>query len=285
MASGALVAVQQRFNGELGRSLGDPLLAAVISFGGGLVLMCVLVVRRLDVVAHLRDVPWWTRLGGLGGATLVGVGAAAAPKIGVALLTVGMVSGTMVTALAVDRTALVPGEPRPLTPARLLGAAMCLGAIVLASKEGLRSASALLLALVVAAGGLVSLQQALNGRVRAATDATVATFLNFVVGTTALLLAFAGQAVAGHASATHWPSRFWLYLGGPIGCVFIALAALFVSTLGVLRFGLATTAGQLLGGVLLDLDRGVPLATLAAVVLTLLAVLVSGQQQLARAPA
>jgi transporter family-2 protein len=285
VVSGALVAVQQRFNGELGRSLHDPLLAAVVSFGGGLVLMCVLILRKLDVLPRLRAVPWWTRLGGLGGATLVAVGAAAAPRIGVALLTVCMVSGTTVTALAVDQVGLGPGGRRPLTPARLAGVALCLAAIVLSAAEGLRAASAGLLGLVVAAGCLVSLQQALNGRVRAVTDATVATFLNFVVGTGALLGALAVQALAGQLHAVTWPTRPWLYLGGPIGAAFIAIASVAVGTLGVLRFGLATTAGQLFGGVLLDLNRGVSATTLAAVALTLGAVAVSGAHQRSAAPA
>jgi transporter family-2 protein len=276
IVSGALVALQQRLNGELGESLRDALLAAVVSFGGGLVLMSVLVLRRLDAWRRLREVPWWTRLGGLGGATLVAVGATAAPRIGVALLTVGMISGTTVTALALDRTGLAPGGRRQLTTQRLVGAGLCLVAIVLSAREGLRSASVGLLAMVVAAGGLVSLQQALNSRVRSATDATVATFLNFVVGTSALLVAWAVQAMAGHATAAHWPAKPWLYLGGLIGCLFIATAAVFVGTLGVLRFGLATTAGQLLGGVVLDLDRGVSAVTVAAVALTLVAVWVSG---------
>jgi transporter family-2 protein len=282
IVSGALVALQQRFNGELGRSLHDALLAALVSFGGGLVLMSLLVLRRFDLLGRLRTVPWWTRLGGLGGATLVAVGAAAAPRIGVALLTVGMISGTTVGALALDRTRLAPGGRRHLTPQRLAGAGLCLMAIVLSAREGLRSASVGLLTLVVTAGGLVSLQQALNSRVRSATDATVATFLNFVVGTTALLGAWAVQAIAGHAHAAHWPSKPWLYAGGPIGCLFIAIAAVFVGTLGVLRFGLATTAGQLLGGVLLDLDRGVSAVTLAAVGLTLAAVGISGINPQAR---
>jgi transporter family-2 protein len=283
--SGALVAVQQRFNGELGGSLHDPLLAAVVSFGGGLVLMCALVLRKLAVLPRLRAGPWWTRLGGLGGATLVAVGAAAAPRIGVALLTVCMVSGTTVTALAVDNVGLGPGDRRPLTPARLAGAGLCLAAIVLSATEGLRGASAGLLGLVVAAGCLVSLQQALNGRVRAVTGATVATFVNFVVGTAALLGALAVQALAGHVDAVTWPTRPWLYLGGPIGCAFIAIASVSVGTLGVLRFGLATTAGQLFGGVLLDLNRGVSATTLAAVALTLGAVAVSGAHQRSAAPA
>jgi transporter family-2 protein len=77
----------------------------------------------------------------------------------------------------------------------------------------------------------------------------------------------------------HWPSGFWLYLGGPLGCAFIAVAAVAVSVLGVLRLGLAVTAGQLLGGVLLDLHRGVSAVTLVAVALTMVAVGVTGAGQ------
>jgi transporter family-2 protein len=275
--SGSLVAVQQRLNGDLGRALHDPLLAAVVSFGSGLVVMSVLVLRRLDALSRLPAVPFWSRLGGLGGATLVAVGATAAPRIGVALLTVGLVSGTTVAALAVDRAGLGPGGHRPLTPPRIAGALLCLGAIALSAKEGLRAVSLPLLMLVVLAGGLVAVQQAVNGRMRGATDAVVATFVNFTVGTTALLVGLGVQAALGHLRADHWPSEPWLYLGGAMGCVFIAIAAVVVGILGVLRFGLATTAGQLLGGVLLDLDRGVSAATLAAVALTVTAVAVSGR--------
>lgn len=274
--SGALVAVQQRLNGELGKALHDPLLAAVVSFGSGLVVMSVLVLRRLDVLSRIKDVPAKMCIGGMGGATLVAVGATAAPRIGVALLTVGLVSGTTVAGLAVDRAGLGPGGHRPITSPRLAGAAICLLAIVLSVREGLRAASPLLLTLVVVAGSVTSVQQALNGRVRAATDATVATFVNFTVGTTVLVLGLGVQGAFGTVHADRWPTQPWLYVGGAIGCVFIAVAALVVGTLGVLRFGLATTGGQLLGGVLLDLDRGVSAGTVVAVVLTLVAVRVSG---------
>ena len=279
VASGALVAVQQRFNGDLGRSLHDPLLAAVVSFGSGLVVIAVLMLRRAsrNAFAGLPQVPWWSRLGGLGGATLVAVGATAAPEIGVALLTVGLVAGTTVAALAVDRAGLGPGGHLPLTSPRLLGAALCLAAIGVSADEGLRAASPVLLALVVLAGGLIAVQQALNGKIRGVTSPTVATFVNFVVGTTGLLLALGLKSLSSGVRADQWPTQWWLYLGGTMGTIFIAVAAAVVGTLGVLRLALAVTAGQLLGGVLLDLDRGVSGTTAAAVGLTMAALVVSGR--------
>lgn len=282
LGSGALVAVQQRWNGDLGRSLHDPLLAALVSFGGGLLVVLALLAARAAsraLLPGLRSVVWWQRLGGLCGAVLVGVGAAAVPRIGVALLTVGLVAGSTVTGLLLDRAGLVPGGARPVTPARLLGAALCLGAIVLSAAEGLHAADPLLLALVVVSGGLISVQQLVNGRVRQAADATVATALNFAVGTAGLLVAVAARGLVSGVRADRWPDlgHGWLYLGGPLGAVFIAVAALTVRTLGVLRLGLVVTAGQLAGAVLLDLGRGLSGTTVAAVALTLVAVAVSGR--------
>ena len=49
-----------------------------------------------------------------------------------------------------------------------------------------------------------------------------------------------------------------------------------VMHLGVLRFGLAVTAGQLIGAVLLDLERGIAGTTLLGAGLAMCAVAVSG---------
>lgn len=280
--SGALVAVQQRVNGDLGRELHDPLLAAVVSFGGGLAVLLLLILRQAPrrALPLLASVPRWSRLGGLGGASLVAVGAVAAPELGVALLTVGLVAGSTMGALVVDRVGLGPGGIRAVTPPRLTGAALCLLAIVVSAASGVRAASPVLLLVVVLAGGLVSLQQALNGRVRQTTgDVTVATFVNFVVGTVALALALGLTALLGEVRAAHWPGldHAYLYLGGPIGASFVAVASVVVVPLGVLRLGLAVTAGQLVGAIALDARRGVAATTLVAAGLTMLAVVVSGR--------
>ena len=288
VVSGALVALQQRVNGQLGVELQDALLAALVSFGTGLVAVTAYVAARPSArraLAAVREVPWWTRLGGLGGATLVAVGAAATPRIGVALLTVGLVAGQTTGGLAVDRWGLAPGGAHALTPPRLAGALLCLGAVALAAVgRDARAAEPLLLVLVVLAGVLIAVQQALNGRVRRTTgDAGVATLVNFVVGTTALLVGVGlATAVRGLPDAD-WPgaAQWYLYLGGPIGATFVAVAAVVVRRVGVLRLGLAVTAGQLVGALLLDVllpATGRPVAplTVLGAVLTLAAVAVSG---------
>ena len=288
VASGALIAVQQRANGGLAERLGDPVLAATVSFGSGLLLMTTIVATRASsrrALPVLRTLPGWTLLGGLGGATLVGVGAVAAPEIGVALLTVAIVGGQTVGALAVDGVGMGPGGRRPLTAARGLGAALCLVAIAISVGGGPARPNLLLLLAVVAAGALGALQQALNGRLRQAVgDTAVATFVNFVVGTTALAVALGLREVVVGVQARQWPGSWIFYTGGVLGAVFVAVAAVLVRPLGVLRLGLCLTAGQLLGAVVLDATvpergHGVAAATAVAAGLTLLAVFVSGRRR------
>lgn len=291
VASGAMVALQQRFNGELKTALDDALLTALVSFGIGLVAVVAVVLPRSSArsaVGRVRDVPWLQRLGGLGGAALVVVGAAAAPVLGVALLSVGLVAGQTSGGLVVDRAGWGPGGTRALTPPRVLGATLCLVAVGISGLgEGARAASPLLVLLIVGAGFLTSVQQALNGRVRAVTgDAGVATLVNFVVGTVALALGVLVHAAVAGLDVGDWPGpdQWYLYLGGPMGAVFVAIAALVVRQLGVLRLGLAVTAGQLVGALLLDVaapvaDAGVEALTVVGVALTLVAVYVSGRRR------
>lgn len=289
VASGAVLALQQRINGELKTALGDALLTALVSFGTGLAAVVVVVLSRASAraaVGRVREVPWVQRLGGLGGAALVAVGAAAAPELGIALLSVGLVAGQATGGLVVDRVGWGPSGRHALTGPRVLGATLCLVAVALSVLgDGARAASPLLVLLVVLAGFLIAVQQALNGQVRRATgDAGVATLVNFVVGTVALGLGVLVHAVVSGPDVGHWPGpgQWYLYLGGPMGAAFVAVAALVVRRLGVLRLGLAVTAGQLVGALLLDLvlpvaGGGVGLLTVLGVALTLVAVAVSGR--------
>ena len=286
--AGALVAVQQRINGQLGVDRLDALLAALVSFGVGLAVVALVVLVRpaaRAAVPRLREVPAWTRLGGLGGAALVAVGAAATPVIGVALLTVGLVAGQTIGGLIVDRVGLAPGAAHLLTLPRLAGAALGLVAVGLGSlgREA-RDADPLLLVLVVVVGFLIAVQQALNGRVRRVTgNAAVTTLLNFVVGTSALAAGWLLAAAVRGVGVGDWPGpdQWFLYLGGPLGAVFVGVAAVVVRRLGVLRLGLAVVAGQLSGGLVVDVvlpatSGGVALTTALGALLTFLAVALTG---------
>ena len=293
---GALFGLQTRVNGELAERAGSPFWAALVSFGSGLAVLLVVVaavprLRRAAARATRDRLPWWTYLGGLAGGTLVVLSSVAVPRVGVATFTVGVVAGQAVGGLVVDRIGLGPGGSQPLSPWRIAGAAIAIVAVAILrlghGREAAVSGGVLLGLLVAAAvgGAMASAQQALNGRVQRATgEGLLAATVNFSAGMALLVPAFAIAAGTGHGPGTPWPPALWLYAGGVLGIAYIASSIWTVGTLGVLRLGLLLVAGQLAGGVVIDLASpgrtGPPgAATYAAVVLTLVAVLVAGRGQ------
>lgn len=269
---GALTAVQSRINGELGDRLGDGFVAAFISFGSGLVLLTIAVllapsgrrgVGRVVSALRARTIPWWLVLGGIGGASFVlGQGLTVA-LLGVALFTVAVVAGQVVSSLLLDHHGVAAERPRPATVPRLIGAGLAVVAVVVAVADRISPDVPWVALLIPLASGLiVGWQQAVNGQVRTvAESALTATFGNFLVGTVAL-----GVALLIHVAVAGWqptfPNQWWLYTGGAIGCIFIAVQAVIVRWTGVLLMGLGLLAGQLGMSVLLDILVPVDGATL-----------------------
>lgn len=284
---GALTALQSRVNSELARELADPYTAAAISFGSGLVILVVALAfwkpgrtGFAKLTRQLRDrrIAWWMLLGGLGGAYFVTTQGLSAGVLGVAVFTVAVVAGQTVGGLVFDLIGLGPGGPRRISVTRLVGAVLALAAIGWAvSGQFAHDVPVLLMLLPFVAGVGAAWQQAVNGRVRgAAESALTSTVMNFVVGTTALVVVMLVHAVL-EGFPTALPTEPWLYLGGALGCLFIAGQAMVVRVIGVLVLALAGVAGQLTAALALDLlvpahGRVVDTATIGATVLALIAV-------------
>ncbi len=291
---GALTAVQARMNGALGRALDDGYVAAAISFGSGLLILAVgmlLVPGARRGMRHLRDavradqLPWWALLGGVSGAFYVLSQSFTAALLGVALFTVGTVSGQTVSGLVMDRLGVGPGGRRQLTAPRVVGAVLAVVAVVLAVSGQLDADVPLwLMWMPLLAGVAQGWQQAVNGRVRVVSQSVLtATFVNFLAGSAALAI-----VLVVHVSASGWPEAYpsesWLYLGGVVGCIFIAGSALVVRIIGVLVLGLAVVSGQLLAALALDVfaptgTAEVALSTVAGTALSLVAVAVVGARR------
>lgn len=288
--SGIGVALQSRINGQLGADLGDGFVAAVISFGSGLVILAVAMLfvpdarrglgRTVSAVRE-RRIPWWYLAGGAMGALFVLTGSLVIGVIGVALFTIGVVGGQMTSSMLIDRHGFGTMPPKPLTVTRVVGAVLALAGAALAVSGQVRGDVPWLLLLAPLLVGLgVGFQQAANGQVRAAAgSALAATFGNFVVGTAVLVI-----ALLVHLIFAPWPGQFpsspFLYLGGVVGVLFISTQVIVVRTIGVLVLGLALLSGQLVAAVLFDVvlplegHTFVPTSAIGAAV-TLVAVLVA----------
>jgi transporter family-2 protein len=287
---GVLTAVQSRINGELGRSLHDGYLGAVLSFGSGLVILLIALAvwpparRGLSALfgsVRAGTTPWWYLCGGVGGALFVLAQGITGAVLGVALFTVAVVTGQTISGLLIDRTGIGTTPPESITVTRLVGSALALVAVSVAVSAGASGdIPAWMLLLPFVAGLAVAAQQAVNGQVRRISgSAMTATFINFLGGGAVLLVAcIIHEAIAGLPQ--EFPSDPVLYLGGAIGVIFIGGAVMVVRTTGVLLLGLGSVAGQLVMSLALDLTVPIPghvivASTVAGTLLTLVAVVIA----------
>lgn len=246
---------QARINAGLAISINSGFVAATISFGTGLlVLLVVLLFSKkmqqgfTSVIQDIKEhkVSWGFTLAGSAGAGYVLSQAIVVGIVGVALFTVAFVAGLTIGSLLLDMWGIGPAGKRPLTWNRLTGAALGLVAVVIGvSGQEFGSAGLGILVMPVVFGVCVAWQQAANGRLSvSAKNPWTPTIINFAVGTGVLLIATAISAFQ-VGLPTELPAQWWLYLGGPVGIIFIATNALIVRTLGVLLLSLGTIAGQL----------------------------------------
>ncbi|MHC8609822.1 DMT family transporter (plasmid) [Paenarthrobacter ureafaciens] len=302
VGAGMAIPIQGRINGALGSLLNDGIAAAVVGFSTGLVIMILIsltlpsgrvgLFRILPTIRARSFPPGYVLAGGIG-ALFVFAQSLTVGILGVALFTVATVTGQTLSGLVVDRMGIGPGGKRAVTTMRVIGSVLTITAVLWASSprvtgstglpgESGGSLDALVIPLIfpVAAGFLMSFQQAMNGTATLHYGTPIAAVLvNFVTGTIVLWIAW-GIKLALVGPGQPLPAEWWYYLGGPVGCLFIGVAAFLVRSLGVLMTGLGMIAGQLLGSLGLDLllptpGTSVAPATVLGTLLTLGAIILA----------
>lgn len=304
LMAGIAMPGQGRVNAALAAQTGDAFLAALISFTTGLVLMLLIAfatargrrtMRQVKPAFRSGAVKWWYLLAGCVGGYYVLTQTLTIGMIGVAVFTVSVVTGQTVGGLLWDRIGLGPAGRKRLSLMRVAGALLTVAAVLWAVSPQLsgtdRGLSWLLLVILPFSGGFLnSGQQALNGRQSAAYGSPIpATLFNFIAGTFVLLLAWLGKLLFVGGVPGALPDQWWYYIGGPLGCMFIALGAVLVTKVGVLVAAMGMIAGQLVGSLLLDVLMPAPgslvtFSTVAGTVLTLVAVVVASLPDMLRRP-
>lgn len=134
LVAGAGLPVQAGVNAAMARHVGRPEWAAFVNFAVGIVALAAwLAALRLAPPPALAvaRAPWWSWTGGLLGAFYVSAVVMLTPRLGVAA-TLGLaVAGQMLGALAMDQLGAMGLELRPMTPSRVVGAALLVVAVVL----------------------------------------------------------------------------------------------------------------------------------------------------------
>ena len=296
-ASGILIALQARANGELSHRLDNAPQAALVSFSSGLFFVALYAlfspavkagIVRLRAAVRNGDIPRWRLLAGALGGSFVAIQTSVVPLIGVAVYSVASLAGQTATSLIVDRIGLTGGGPKLISPRRV-GAALITVFAVLVSvfdKIEAHSFSFIAVFLAVVAGALVGVQRALNGQINEHSGHSYTTsLLNFITGTSFLVIFIMILILLGQIELQPLPNGpWWIYTGGVIGVIYIASTSLIVQHLGVLTFTLFSVGGQLFGSLLLDLyapSEGVSVSwyLVTGIAMTYIGVVVGGVRQ------
>lgn len=266
LATGIILPMQGRINGELGVVLHNGVEAGVLSSVSGLVFILALVVilpsvRRSIIsipgAVHSHEFPWWSMLSGvigayfmLGQGVIVGI-------VGIGLFTIANAAGQTLGGIWMDMWGIGPAGRRRITWMRLVGASIIFIAVICAVTPNITTDSDKLhvwmLVLPFTAGLLNGLQTVMNGLQTAYYGSFIpSTLINSILGL-GLLATIAGiQSVFSGLWSTP-PIELWCYLGGPLGIMTVGLAAYLAKHLGILMTSLGMIAGQLIGAFTLEM--------------------------------
>ena len=289
-----MIALQARANGELSLRIGNPIEAALVSFGSGLIVISVISafnpaikngIRNLRGAVKRKEIPVWTLFAGMLGGSFVAVQTQIVPIIGVAIYSVASIAGQTAASLLVDRIGMTGGGKKKITGRRVAAAGVTVFAVLISVLDRIEANNLSLMAVIFGlfAGSIVGVQRAMNGQINESTHQSFATsLLNFIMGTTFLVIFLAIGMLINRAEMVSLPAGpWWIYTGGTIGVIYIAFTSTIVQHLGVLTFTLISVGGQLVGSLLIDFyspTEGVQVSAylVTGIVMTYLGVVVGG---------
>ena len=295
-----LIAFQARVNGELSHVLGNPIQAATVSFGSGLIVISIFAIAHHGMRQGLTGIKKglaegglkrWNLFAGMLGGIFVAIQTNTVTIIGVAVYSVASISGQTASSLIVDAFGLSGGAKKHITFRRILASLITVLAVLVSVWDRIDAQDLSLFPVVLAglAGAIVGIQRALNGKINIYSGQHWTTsLLNFIMGTSFLLILTAILIPANRYEFQPLPSGpWWIYTGGVLGIIYIAYSATIVQQLGVLASTLLSVGGNLFGALLIDWlapVHGVRISgwLIAGICLSFLGVIVGGvssQQQ------
>ena len=292
--SGVMIALQARANGELSHRLNNGLEAALVSFGSGLIIISAIAIfnpaikegiRNLRASIEKKEIARWKLLAGALGGSFVAIQTNIVPLIGVAIYSVASIAGQTAVSLIVDRIGLTGGGKKLISPRRVAAAVLTVLAVLVSVFDRIDAKNLSMVAVILGciAGAVVGVQRALNGQINEYSHQSFTTsLLNFITGTSFLVLLIIGGIVVGKIELVALPAGpWWIYTGGVIGVIYIAFTSTIVQHLGVLTFTLFSVGGQLVGSLIIDLvspTDGVHVSAylVSGIVMTYLGVIAGG---------
>ena len=96
-------------------------------FGGGLVILAILLLANSSNLAEWRKLPWYALLGGPLGLVIIGTLSITVPRLGVAAATAVFIAAQLTISALLDHFGLLGAPVRSLDLSRLIGMAVLFG--------------------------------------------------------------------------------------------------------------------------------------------------------------
>jgi transporter family-2 protein len=129
LLAGAVVPFQAGANATLGRMLGHPLWATLVSLAISIaIIIPVMMAFKVSAPTFSNTFkgPWWIWLGGAAGVIYITAALLLAPKLGATNFIIAVIAGQMIASLLIDHFGLVGLPVKPVNLARICGVVMIL---------------------------------------------------------------------------------------------------------------------------------------------------------------
>lgn len=262
------LASQTACNAHLRTYVLSPFLASLISFsiGTGLLLLAMaLSGHTFALHGGMGQEPLWVWLGGVCGVSFLTVNILLFPKLGAVETTVLPLLGQIIMAMTIDHFGWLRADVVTFNPNRALGVAILLVgvyfAVVHADLKTENPSSTSQGApwpwriLGLGAGILVGIQLAANAELGRLLDSQVhAAFVNFLVGTTTLVLlvALKDRSLQGLQGLRGQNPPPWTFFGGLLGAAYVLMNVYLVDATGTGRTVVAVLFGQVAASILIQ---------------------------------
>lgn len=280
--SGLITPVQTAVNTRLGRSIGSPLRASLVSFSVGLLAMLTLTLAigpyPLIPVSALQG-PWWMWLAGVFGVTFLTGNVLLLPKLGSLKTVIMPVTGQIIMGLLIDMFGWFGTQRQTIAPLRIVGTVLALVGFLIAvagaqpqkhvsksvssceasqTNNSITAGTNLSIVLWSCVGivfGMCSaIQTALLGRLGTALHSPVkASLASFTVGLAALAFVVGlKEHTFSLGDAPKKGNPWWMWTGGLLGATLVMCNSYLSSHIGTGLTVMLVLLGQVGGGLVVD---------------------------------
>ena len=137
IVAGVLNGLQTGMNSQLTKSLGNPMLAAPVVYGVGLLAFLLAMPFfgvKLGDYGKLAHTPWWAIAGGVAGGIFTLATLTATPKVGAGVFVAVTVTTGVVTSILIDHFGIIGVDKHPANIGRIAGAILMIGGVFLVGK-------------------------------------------------------------------------------------------------------------------------------------------------------